>query len=196
MLYQMPSPPAPFYFSWTETFQQLSQPHCYLAPPEATTAFNQEQWLTGHTPWDLGEGGFPPKKPPYTEFQDVKAGRCTQDIFLHNWGPVPLQRGSFQPKRDAAAPASSLLKVSRATVPAGASLPSCKRTLDTQKVPHFQIKMKANFQVMHAISVELIVIIVIGSCWEVRSREAEKRNQSFVGLRRIRKVAIRLLKKK
>lgn len=76
------------------------------------------------------------------------------------------------------------------------SLPSCKWTLDTQKVPHFQTKMKTNFQVMHAISVELIVTIVIGSCWEVRSQEAEKRNQSFVGLRRIRRVAIRLLKKK
>lgn len=76
------------------------------------------------------------------------------------------------------------------------SPPLCKWTLDTQKVPHFQIKKKENFQAMHTISVELIVITVIGSCWEVRSQEAEKRNHSFVGLIKIRRVAVRLLKKK
>lgn len=49
---------------------------------------------------------------------------------------------------------------------------------------------------MHTISVELTVIIVIGSCQEIRTQEAEKRNQSFVGLTRIIRVVIRLLKKK
>lgn len=99
------SPPPPFYFHG-----QLSQPHCYLAPPESPTAFNPEQWLTEHMLWDLE--GSPPKS-QFPEFQDDKAGRCTPSRTTSL-----LQRGSPHYKRDMAAPASTLLEVSRAIAPA------------------------------------------------------------------------------
>lgn len=80
---------------------------------------------------------------------------------------VPSHCRCVHSERDVPAPAS------------GRSLPLCKWTPDTQNAPHLQINMKANLQAMHTISV---VLIVTGSCREVRSQEAEKRNQSFVGL--------------
>lgn len=76
------------------------------------------------------------------------------------------------------------------------SVPSCNWTFDIQKVPHCQTQKNTNFQAVHTISVEHIFIIVIGSCREVRSQEAEKRNQIFEGLTGIRRVAIGLLKQK
>lgn len=72
---------------------------------EAMTAFNEEQWLTGHIP--CIHPYIPPKKPIHREFQTVKAGRCTEHIFLYDPGPIPLQRGSLQPKRYLATPASA-----------------------------------------------------------------------------------------
>lgn len=108
-----------------------------------------------------------------------------------------LQRGSPQHNRDVAAPASTLLEVSRAIAPAGGcSVLSCNWTFDTQKASYCQTQKNANFQAVHTVSVEYIFIIVIGSYREVRSQEVEKRNQILEGLTRIRIVAIGLLKQK
>lgn len=141
----------------------------------------------------LGFGGERgPLQEANTEFQDVKAGRCTSFCMTSL-----LQRGSPQHKRDVAAPASTLLQVSSAIAPAGAAVsPHETGHLTPRMTPHCQIKKNANFQAIRTTSVEHIFIIVIGSCQEVRSQEAEKRNQIFGGLTRIRRAAVRLLKQK
>lgn len=86
MLYQVLSPHPHFLFHG-----QLSQPHCYLAPPEAMTAFNQEQWLTEHMLWGLEGRGVPPKKPIHRV-----SGR-KMHILLHDQpaaeGFTPTQKG-------------------------------------------------------------------------------------------------------
>lgn len=141
----------------------------------------------------LGFGGERgPLQEANTQFQDVKAGRCTSFCMTSL-----LQRGSPQHKRDVAAPASTLLHVSRAIAPAGVAVsPHETGYLTPRRTPHRQIKKNANFQAICTISVEHIFIIIMGSCREVRSQEAEKRNQIFGGLTRIKRVAVRLLKQK
>lgn len=84
------SPPAHFIF-----YGQLSQPHCYLAPPEAMTAFNREQWLTEHMLWGLEGRGVPCKKPIHS-FRMLRQ----EDAHLSAWpaccrGVHPNTRGTW-----------------------------------------------------------------------------------------------------
>lgn len=83
MLYQVLSPHLHFIFHG-----QLSQHHWYLAPPEAMTAFNWEQWLREHMLWSLEETGVPPKA--NKQLQDIKAGRCRR---VH-----PNRKGTWLPQ--------------------------------------------------------------------------------------------------
>lgn len=123
-----------------------------------------------------------PQKAPYTENSRIlrhgdaqSTSFCVTQVPSHCRGVHSNPRGTWLPQPQLA-PGFQSNGASRSC-----SLPLCKGTFDIQRVPH-------------TISTEL-TIIVIGSCHEIRSQEAEKRNQRFVGLIRIRRVT-RLLKKK
>ena len=107
-----------------------------------------------------------PCKNQQPETRILRKEDATEPILvLHDPGPTPLHRGSLLSKGEKAAPASSLLKISRTSLPAKPTLFPCARGHLAPRINSISQKYsKQLLQDTHVTFVGPIVAKVIGSC--------------------------------